>query len=129
MVMNKFERLLRRRILTRNELEHYAQESSVLRVPFEELLEEKGVPKHEILFCLSEYYGVPFVEYEESVIASYFLTIHLDLSGKSGPRSSPIGPMTPGSWRTSRKLSKWTTSISVSRFPVTSSASLNTTST
>ncbi len=79
MVMNKFERLLRRRILTRDELEHYARESSVLGVPLEELLEKGGVQKHEILFCLSEYYGVPFVEYEESVIASYFLTMRLDL--------------------------------------------------
>ncbi|GER92741.1 hypothetical protein A45J_0466 [hot springs metagenome] len=40
---------------------------------------KEGIPKHEILFCLSEYYGYPFGEYDESVIASYFLTMRLDM--------------------------------------------------
>ena len=39
----------------------------------------KGVPKHEILFCLSEYYGLPFVEYDESIITAYLLIIRLDM--------------------------------------------------
>ncbi|MGE5172203.1 MAG: hypothetical protein ACM3MD_00040 [Betaproteobacteria bacterium] len=77
--MNKFERLLRREILSRNELDTYAAEATASRIPLEEFLIERGVPKYEVLFCLSEYYGLPFVEYEESVIASYFLLLRLDM--------------------------------------------------
>jgi uncharacterized membrane protein YidH (DUF202 family) len=79
MIKNKFGRILRRGILSEEELEKLAQESMVSGVPLEELLIGKGVSKHEILFCLSEYYGLPFVEYAESVIASYFLVLRLDL--------------------------------------------------
>jgi uncharacterized membrane protein YidH (DUF202 family) len=79
MVMNKFERLLRRGILSQEELKTYAKESTTSHIPVEEILIERGVPKHEVLFCLSEFYGIPFVEYEESVIASFFLTLRLDL--------------------------------------------------
>lgn len=46
----------------------------------EELLMEKGIPKHEILFSLAEYYGCPFVEYNEGVVASYFLILSKHLS-------------------------------------------------
>ncbi len=45
----------------------------------EELLMGMGIPKHEILFCLSEYYNLPFVEFDESVVASYLLTLRLDM--------------------------------------------------
>ncbi|MCC6345747.1 MAG: hypothetical protein IT388_01015 [Nitrospirales bacterium] len=31
---------------------------------------EAGIPKQELLFCLSEYYGCPFVEYDEGIILS-----------------------------------------------------------
>lgn len=79
MVMNKFERLLRLGILSRKEFDACAEEAAASRIPLEELLIERGVSKHEILFCLSAYYGLPFVEYEESLIASYFLTLRLDL--------------------------------------------------
>lgn len=79
MVTNKFERLVRRGILSRNELEKYAREAEASGAALEELLIDRGVSKHEVLFCLSEYYGIPFAEYEEGVIASYFLIIRLDL--------------------------------------------------
>ena len=79
MIKNKFERILRRRILSEDELEKFARESTTSGVPLEELLIGKGISKHEILFCLSEFYGLPFVEYSESVIASYFLVLRLDM--------------------------------------------------
>ncbi len=79
MIKNKFGRILRRGILSEEELENLGQESMVSGIPLEELLINKGISKHEVLFCLSEYYGLPFVEYAESVIASYFLVLRLDL--------------------------------------------------
>ncbi len=79
MVKKKFNRLLRRRILSEDELDVLARESASSGIALEELLFQKGVGKHEILFCLSEFYGLPFVEYDESVAASYFLVLRLDL--------------------------------------------------
>ncbi len=79
MLKKKFNRLLRRRILSEDELGTFARESTSSGIALEELLLRKGVAKHEILFCLSEFYGFPFVEYDESVIASYFITLRLDM--------------------------------------------------
>ncbi len=79
MLKKKFNRLLRRRILSEDELGTFARESASSGIALEELLLRKGVAKHEILFCLSEFYGLPFVEYDESVIASYFITLRLDM--------------------------------------------------
>jgi uncharacterized membrane protein YidH (DUF202 family) len=75
----KFERLAARGILTEKELEEIVQESSSSGRHIEEVMLEKGVPKHEILFCLSGYYGLPFIEYSEEIIASYFLTMRLNM--------------------------------------------------
>jgi uncharacterized membrane protein YidH (DUF202 family) len=79
MARKKFKRLLMRGILTQEELDNLARQSEAVNAPIEELLMQRGVPKHEILFCLSEYYGLPFVEFDESVIASYFITLRLDM--------------------------------------------------
>jgi len=79
MIMTKFNRLVMRGFLGAAELETLHREASEAGVSVEELLVRKGVPKHEVLFCLSEYYGLPFVEYDESVVASYFVVLRLDL--------------------------------------------------
>lgn len=75
----KFARLVRLEILTDEELNKLDEKSRASGSYPEELLIEKGVPKHEVLFSLGEYYGLPFVEYEESVTASSFLTMRLDM--------------------------------------------------
>jgi uncharacterized membrane protein YidH (DUF202 family) len=79
MINAKFNRLIKRGTLSQAELEKLVRESTEANIPLEELLLQQGVPKHEILFSLSEYYGLPFVEYDESVAASYFLVLRLDL--------------------------------------------------
>ncbi len=38
-----------------------------------------GVPKHEILLCLSEYYNAPFAEYDEGVIVSQQIIRRMDM--------------------------------------------------
>ena len=79
MVNKKFDRLLRKRIISEVELDAVARESASSGIALEELLLLKGVAKHEILFCLSEFYGLPFVEYDESIITAYLLIIRLDM--------------------------------------------------
>jgi uncharacterized membrane protein YidH (DUF202 family) len=79
MLNEKFTRLVTKGIITKAELDSIIEESAKsCRYP-EELFIEKGIPKHEILFCLSEYYGFPFVEYDENITASYFLTKQLKI--------------------------------------------------
>ncbi len=79
MLNKKFERLTKREIITHDGLDEVIKESKTSGKYPEDLLIEKGIPRHEVLFCLSEYYGYPFVEYDESVMASYFLTMRLNM--------------------------------------------------
>ncbi len=79
MVNTKFNRLVLRGLLSSADLERTALEAAASDRPVEDLLLEHGMPKHEVLFCLSEYYGCPFVEFDESVAASYFVVLKLDL--------------------------------------------------
>lgn len=39
----------------------------------------RGIPKHEILFCLAEHYGCPFLEYDESTVVSAKVLKGVDL--------------------------------------------------
>lgn len=79
MLYRKFERLVRREILGPRELQEYLDASQASGRHPEDVLLEKGVPKHELLFCLAEYYGCPFVEYDEGLMAPYLITMRLDL--------------------------------------------------
>jgi uncharacterized membrane protein YidH (DUF202 family) len=66
----KFERLIRRGFLTPSGLSGLVGEAEAVGGLIEELLLQKGIPKHEILFALSEYYNLPFVEYDENLSIS-----------------------------------------------------------
>jgi uncharacterized membrane protein YidH (DUF202 family) len=90
MIRNKFNRLLRLGFLTELELDSLERESKATGTAIEELMIRQGIPKHEVLFCLSEYYGYPFVEFEESVAASYFLVLRLDLDHQKKARWFPL---------------------------------------
>ncbi len=79
MERKKFDRLFRESILTHEEFERVMQESKASGIYPEELLIKKGIPKHEVLFSLSEYYSCPFVEFSEKIMASYLLTKRLDI--------------------------------------------------
>jgi uncharacterized membrane protein YidH (DUF202 family) len=79
MLYKKFERLVRREILGSRELREYLDESQAWGRHPEDILLERGVPKHEMLFCLAEYYGCPFVEYDEGLMGPYLVTMRLDL--------------------------------------------------
>ncbi|MGB9712736.1 MAG: DUF202 domain-containing protein [Dissulfurimicrobium sp.] len=79
MSIKKFERLVNRKLITPEALNEIIEESRRSGGYPEELLIERGLPKHEILFSLAEHYGYPFIEYDEKVAASYFITLHLDM--------------------------------------------------
>lgn len=79
MANNKFEKLIKRRIITEKVLDEVVEESRASKKYLEELLIGTGVPKHEILLCLSEYYGCPFVEYDEGIVVSQNITRKLDM--------------------------------------------------
>jgi uncharacterized membrane protein YidH (DUF202 family) len=63
----KFKRLIDNGFITEEALHEYAEESISSGKYIEEILIAKGVPKHEILFCLTEYYGYPFAEFDENI--------------------------------------------------------------
>ncbi len=79
MTTKKFNRLINRGLLSRDELDRLIREAEQSRTSLEELLGTAGVPKHEILLCLSEYYNVPFAEYDEGVIVSQQIMRRVDM--------------------------------------------------
>lgn len=79
MQKEKFERLLKRKLITLDELDEVRHEAEVSGAYIEDLLLRLGIPRHEILFCLSEHYGCPFVEYEENLIVSQSITRRMDM--------------------------------------------------
>lgn len=79
MEQKKYHRLVRRGVLSVQGLERIIREAAQSSGSVEELLLQRGVPRHEVLFCLKEYYGVPFVEYDESVIVSQQIIRRMDM--------------------------------------------------
>lgn len=79
MAVRKFQRLIRRGLLSEKDLEDIISESKASGSYPEDLLLTKGIPKQELLFCLSEYYGCAFMEYDENITASYFITMRFDM--------------------------------------------------
>lgn len=61
------------------ELEEIVRESGGAVRRIEESILSLGIPKHEILLCLSEHYGLPFVEFNESLSAPGKILERLDL--------------------------------------------------
>ncbi|HDZ84902.1 MAG TPA: DUF202 domain-containing protein [Nitrospirae bacterium] len=74
----KFSRLVARGIICAEELENVRKKSELLGQPLENLLIETGVPKHEILFCLSTYYNCPYIEFDEDVLISQGIMSSID---------------------------------------------------
>jgi uncharacterized membrane protein YidH (DUF202 family) len=74
-----FSGLVDREIISKSDLEYIAGESNGSTKRIEELLLGLGVPKHEILLCLAEYYSLPFVEFNETLRAPARILERLDL--------------------------------------------------
>ncbi len=78
-IIAPFKRLVARKFMTEARLEELGRTSAATKTPLEDLLLAEGMPKHEVLFCLAGRYHLPFVEFDESVIASYFMIFRLDM--------------------------------------------------
>lgn len=79
MIQKKFNRLVKRGIFSRQQLENLVHDATEAGVRIEDVLCAKGVPRHEILFCLSEYYECPFVEFDEGLIVSQQIIRRMDM--------------------------------------------------
>lgn len=80
MLQNKFNRLIRSGLISARELEIIVEDSSVSGEFPEEVLIRRGIPRHEVIFCLSEYYGYPVIEYDEGLVVSRSIVKGLDLA-------------------------------------------------
>lgn len=74
-----YDRLVRRGLMSSKRLQALEARAADRGTPIEVLLLADGIPKHELLFCLAAKYHAPFIEFDESVIASYFLVFRLDM--------------------------------------------------
>jgi uncharacterized membrane protein YidH (DUF202 family) len=79
MLHKKFDRLIKRGFLSGDELDRLIREAAASGPLLEELLIKAGVPKHELLLCLSEFYNAPFTEFDEGVIVSQQIIRQMDM--------------------------------------------------
>ena len=72
--------LVDRGVIQRPELERIVSESEGSLRRIEKSLRDAGVPKHEILLCFSNHYGLPFVEFSERLTAPREVLDRLDFT-------------------------------------------------
>jgi uncharacterized membrane protein YidH (DUF202 family) len=91
-VERKFKRLLGLRILTLQGLLQAAAEAGSAGKQVEEILTQKlKIPKHEVLLSLSEFYNLPFIEFDESYAVPRSLLCVLDFGRLKEERWCPLG--------------------------------------
>jgi uncharacterized membrane protein YidH (DUF202 family) len=73
-----YQRLVRRSLLTDEDLRSIIARSKGSPRTAEELLIGRGIPKHELILCLIGTFNCPAVEYEESVIVAQSLLRRVD---------------------------------------------------
>lgn len=79
MTTKRFKRLIERGLITEGSLEEVIRRAEAASTFVEYHLMDMGIPKHEILFSLTGYYGCPFAEYDEEVVVSREQTRGLDM--------------------------------------------------
>ncbi len=75
----RFSRLTERGLIAAEELAELVRKAALMHEDAGELLVRSGIPKHEVLFSLSEHFGIPYAEFDESVLVSHFITLRLDM--------------------------------------------------
>jgi uncharacterized membrane protein YidH (DUF202 family) len=68
--LGKFASLVNMNTISLEDLNASLRESTYSKVCLEDLLIIKGIPKHALLRCISNYYDLPFLEYDEGLLAS-----------------------------------------------------------
>ena len=74
-----FDRLIRRGFLTPQALKDLQSKSGKNGLCLEDAIMAAGVPRHEVLFCLAEKFGCPFVEYDENLVISQSIIRQIDV--------------------------------------------------
>jgi uncharacterized membrane protein YidH (DUF202 family) len=74
----RFGRLVRRALLSEVELAQIRDEADRSGFYVEDLFLRRGIPKHELLLCLAEFYHLPFVEYDEDLMVSPKILSRID---------------------------------------------------
>ena len=64
----KFKYLIDKGMITANVLSTIVGQVDGSGSAMEELLLSRGIPRHELLHCVSTYYGFPFLEYDEDLM-------------------------------------------------------------
>jgi len=75
----KFSALIEKRLLDEPTLEKLIRKSIAESIFLEDLLLALGVPKYEILSCLSNYYDLPTIEYDDLLLLDESYLSKLDL--------------------------------------------------
>ena len=75
----KFKRLIDKGIITEGALDECSEQAAVSGRYIEAILIAQGVPKHELLFCLSGFHGFPFTEFNENIRTSQDVLQRLDM--------------------------------------------------
>ena len=75
----KFEQLVTQQVISIADLNAILQQASVAAQRPEDLLLSRGVSKGALLQCLADHYQLPFLEYQEGLLAPAELISHLDL--------------------------------------------------
>ena len=79
MKQQRFKRLVTRGLISERLLDRVLEESAASGEYPEDLLMRQGIPKREIIFCLSEQYHYPVIEYDDEIVLSRTLSKRIDL--------------------------------------------------
>ena len=82
--------LVDRGVVSEEALCEILEEASSTNAYPETLLREKGIPKHELLRCISEYYKLPFQEFHEGLLIPEAIASRLDLQALKGELWVPL---------------------------------------
>ena len=90
-IYSKFDGLTSSGVISQGRLRAILEEARGTGVYPEALLAERGVPKHEILRCLSDRYHLPFVEFSEGIAPADGPAGRLDLERLKTSMWFPLG--------------------------------------
>jgi uncharacterized membrane protein YidH (DUF202 family) len=86
----KYAELVAKHIISAEFLNQLTQESSKTRTPIEDLLLAGGIPRHELLQSLATHYHLPFLEYDEGLLAEGDVLAQVDLEQLKGDLWFPL---------------------------------------
>jgi len=90
MVHKAFERLINRGFLTSDDFRELTEKTNASGNHPEALLRERNIPRHEMLLCLSSYFGYSFIEYDEGIVVGRGVLQGIDAERLKGALWFPL---------------------------------------